>query len=177
MDNIMKNIQDWDNKYIKYCDLEKTCMGYINNIYEIKNNLTKLLGNQKKDDIVFYKSIIDNSHFYLISSLKIRKAKFIKDLNFIWIQINDCKQMDELNKSNFSSLLKDYEKMSKDIIYARENNTVLTWVKDDKIESLQMLEKDFNEIMDYHTNMIEYFNKITKLEKKFYCGKTNIIDG
>ena len=40
-----------------------------------------------------------------------------------------------------------------------------------------MLEKDFNEIMDYHTNMIEYFNKITKLEKIFYCGKTNIIDG
>jgi hypothetical protein len=26
--------------------------------------LKKLLGNQKKDDIVFYKAIIDNTHFW-----------------------------------------------------------------------------------------------------------------
>jgi len=166
----MHNIKSWEYKYVKYCDTENLCVQQIHNIYEIKNNLNKLLGNQKKDDIIFYKSIIDNSHFYLISSLKIRKAKFLKDLNQIWFQINDCKQMDELNKSNFNALLKDYEKMSKDIIYAKENNTILSWVKDDKIESLQLLENEFTEIMDYHCNMIEYLNKMTLLEKTFYCN-------
>jgi hypothetical protein len=167
----MKNIQVWEAKFNKYNEIEKTCLTNIANVFEIKNNLTKLLGNQKKDDIVFYKSIIDNSHFYLTSSMKIRKTKFIKDLNSIWFQINDCKQMDELNKSNFASLLKDYEKMSKDIIFAKENNTILTWVKDDKIESLQVLENEFNEIMDYHITTIDHFCKMSDLERLFYCGK------
>ena len=48
------------------------------------------------DDITFYKSIIDNSHFYLTNSIKIRKTKFINDLNYIWNLINNSKQMDDL---------------------------------------------------------------------------------
>ena len=175
MDNIMTNMKEWEEKFNKYCELEKKCLGYISCISEIKGNLTKLLGNQKKDDIAFYKSMIENSHFYLTSSLKIRKTKFVKDLSIIWQTIDSSREMDCLNKSNFLALLKDYEKMSKDIVYARENNTILTWVKDDKVESLQLLENDFNEVMEYHINLIEYFNKMTELEKNFYCGDKNIV--
>jgi hypothetical protein len=97
--------------------------------------------------------------------------KFLKDLNFIWSQIDERKQMDEVNKSNFMSLLKDYRKMSEDISQAKKNNTILTWVKDDKVESLQDLENDLNEVMDYHINLIEFFCSIVELEKAFYCGK------
>ena len=140
-------------------------------ISEIKNNLKKLLGNQKQDDILFYKSLIDNSYFYLSSSLKIRKMKFLKDLNFIWGQIDERKQMDEINKSNFMALLKDYRKMSEDVIQARKNNTILTWVKDDKVENLQGLENDFKEIMEYHIKLIDFFSSSVELEKAFYCGK------
>ena len=42
--------------------------------------MIKLLGNQNEDDIIFYKSIIDNSYFYLTNSLKIRKFKIMKDI-------------------------------------------------------------------------------------------------
>lgn len=171
METTDKNILDWEEKFNKYCEFENKCIANINSMNEIKNNLKKLLGNQKKDDIVFYKSIIDNSHFYLTSSLKIRKMKFLKDLNFIWSQIDERKQMDEVNKSNFMSLLKDYRKMSEDISQAKKNNTILTWVKDDKVESLQDLENDLNEVMDYHINLIEFFCSIVELEKAFYCGK------
>jgi len=173
MENITRNITIWDKNFIKYCELEKQCLGDLNSISEIKNNLTKLLGNQKKDDIIFYKSMIDNSFFYLTNSLKIKKTKFVKDLNFIWKQINSRQQMDELNKTNFSAMLKDYERMSRDIINAKENNTILTWVKDDKIENLQILEKEFNEIMDYHIDMIDYLYKMVTLEKTFYCYQEN----
>ena len=83
MDNTDKNIINWEEKFNRYCDLETKCIANIAAISEIKNNLKKLLGNQKKDDIVFYKSLIDNSHFYLLSSLKIRKIKFLKDLNYL----------------------------------------------------------------------------------------------
>jgi hypothetical protein len=171
MENTDKNILRWDEKFNKYCDLEYSCINNINSIHEIKNNLKKLLGNQEKDDIVFYKSLIDNSHFYLSSSLKIRKIKFLKDLNYIWSKIDKRKQMDEVNKSNFTTLIKDYRKMSEDVIQAKKNNTILTWVKDDKIESLQDLEKEFDEIMEYHIKLIEFFSATVELEKAFYCGK------
>jgi len=171
MENTDKNILEWEEMFNKYCELELKCVNNINGILEIKNNLKKLLGNQKKDDILFYKSLIDNSHFYLNSSLKIRKIKFLKDLNYLWSQIDERKQMDEVNKSNFMSLLKDYRKMTEDIARAKKNNTILTWVKDDKVESLQDLENDFKEVMDYHIKLIEFFTSSVELEKAFYCGK------
>ncbi len=171
MENTDKNILDWEDKFNNYCELEIKCINNINSILEIKNNLKKLLGNQKKDDLIFYKSLIDNSHFYLSSSLKIRKIKLLKDLNYIWSQIDQRKQMDEVNKSNFMALLKDYRKMAEDIAQAKNNNTMLTWVKDDKVESLQDLENDFKEIMNYHTKLIQFFASSVELEKAFYCGK------
>ena len=167
----------WEAKFINYCEIEKQCLAHLNNIYEIKQNLIKLLGKQKKDDITFYKSIIDNSYFYLTSSLKIRKTKFLKDLNTIWYEIDSFKQMDEINRGNFMALLKDYQKMADDINYAKQNNTILYWVKDDKIESLQHIEKDMNEILIYHTNIIEYLNNFIEIEKNFYCGSsTQLLD-
>jgi hypothetical protein len=171
--NTIKNITVWETKFNTYCDYEKKCIECMTSILEIKNNLTKLLGNQKKDDIIFYKSVIDNSHFYLSSSLKIRKLKLIKDLDLIWKQINTSKEMADLSKSNFMALLKDYEKMSKDIFFARENNTSLSWVKNDKVESLEMIEHDMNEAMDYHINMIDYLYSMCDLEKTFFCNPKN----
>ena len=164
-----KNIQSWESLYTNYFELEKASLKNIDHINDVKKNLLKLLGNQKKDDIIFYKSIIDNSHFYLTNSIKIRKTKFINDLNYIWNLIN-TRQMDDLTKSNFTSLLKDYDKMAKDIIYSREHNTPLNWVKNDMIESLEIIEKDMTEIMKYHLNMLEYIYKMTELEKTFYCS-------
>jgi len=58
-------------------ELKVLCASNINSIIEIKNNLKNLLGHQDKDDIIFYKSIINNSIFYLSDSLKIRKIKVL----------------------------------------------------------------------------------------------------
>lgn len=171
MEYIEKNILEWEDKFNKYCELESKCINDINSISEIKNNLNKLLGKQKGDDILFYKSLIENTYFYLSNSLKIRKIKFLRDLNFLWEQIDERKHMDEVNKVNFGALLKDYRKMSEDIVIAKKNNTILTWVKDDKVETLENLENDFTEIMDYHIKLIEFFTSGVELEKAFYCGK------
>jgi hypothetical protein len=171
MNNVEENIVKWESKFNTYLDVEITCNTLITEISEIKNNLVKLLGNQKKDDIVFYKSLIDNSFFYLTNSLKIRKMKLLKDLNYIWNLLDNKKTIEELNKTNFQSLLKDYRKMADDINQAKKNNTMLTWVKDDRIESLHEIESELDEIMDYHLKLIQFFHSSVELEKIFYCGK------
>ena len=171
MDSTDNKLLIWEEQFTKYCKYENNCIQNINFIGEIKNNLNKYLGKQKKDDILFYKSLIETSHFYLINALKIRKIKLLKDMNYLWGKIDERKTMDEVNKSNFMALLKDYRKMSEDISQAKKNNTILTWVKDDKIENLQNFENEFKEIIDYHVNLIEFFNSIVELEKTFYCGK------
>jgi len=171
MNNVEENIVKWENKFNTYLEFEIKCNVLITQISEIKNNLVKLLGNQKKDDIVFYKSLIDNSFFYLTNSLKIRKIKLLKDLNYIWNLLDNKKIVDELNKTNFQSLMKDYRKMADEINQAKKNNTMLTWVKDDRIESLQEIEGELDEIMDYHLKLIQFFHSSVELEKIFYCGK------
>jgi len=161
----------WEEQFTKYCEYENKCIADINHINEIKNNLNKYLGKQKKDDILFYKSLIETSHFYLINSLKIRKIKLLKDMNYLWAKIDERKTMDEVNKSNFMALIKDYRKISEDIMSAKNNNTILNWVKDDKVDNLHELEDEFSEIMNYHIKLIEFFLASVNLEKAFYCGK------
>jgi hypothetical protein len=171
MDSVEENITKWDLTFNTYMNIESKCLILIKNISEIKTNLKKLIGNQKKDDIVFYRSLVENSFFYLTNSLKIRKIKFLKDINYVYNNIDKSKNLEELNKSNFASFLKDYRKLADDINQAKKNSTALTWVKDDQIESLHEIEKDMNEIMNYHLNLINFFFASVELEKIFYCGK------
>ena len=164
-------IINWTKLFADYCAYEILCINNLNIIGEIKNNLKKLLGNQKKDDLIFYKAIIENSYFYLSNCLKIRKLKFLKDINYIWSCIDSSKHIDEINKNNFTTLMTDYKKIVDDINFTKKNNTILTWVKNDTVESIHDLERDISEILEYHVKLIKSLSKIIEFEKLFYHGE------
>ena len=166
-----EHIINWTKLFADYCAYEIACINNLNIIGEIKNNLKKLLGNQKKDDLIFYKAIIENSYFYLSNCLKIRKLKFLKDINYIWSCIDSSKHIDEINKNNFTTLMTDYKKIVDDINFTKKNNTILTWVKNDTVESIHDLEKDISEILEYHVKLIKSLSKIIEFEKLFYHGE------
>jgi hypothetical protein len=165
------NITHWTKLFADYCVYETLCIDHLNIICEIKNNLKKLLGNQKKDDLIFYKAIIENSYYYLSNCLKIRKLKFLKDINFIWSCIDSHKQIDNINKYNFTTLMQEYNKIVDDINFTKKNNTILTWVKNDTVESIHELERDISEILEYHVKLIKSLSKIIEYEKLFYHGE------
>lgn len=169
MESIEKIINSWDKIFKDYQDTEIKCTTYIHSILEIKNNLSKLIGNQRKDDILFYKSIIENSYYYLEKSLLVRKLKFIKDLNYIWHKIDDRKTLTELNNSNFTTLLKDFRKIVDDMYIAKLNNTSLSWVKDDTIISLEETYKEIDDILNYHLRLIASFLNNVSNEYNFFC--------
>jgi len=166
-------ISNWEASFNSYLDIELQCTNKLNQILEIKNNLTKLIGNQRNDDMLFYKSIINNSYYYYTKSLNVRKIKFIKDLSFIYTKLDDRKTFTDLNKLNFSTLLKDFSKLVDDAKIAKDNNTVLSWVKDDTIISLRETEKELDDIMKYHVNLMNSFYKSIENEANFYCGNKN----
>jgi hypothetical protein len=171
MDNIEKNIIEWLDKFNKYIETEANCIINIESIIEVRTNIDKMIHNQRKDDIQFYKSILDNSLYYLNNSLKIKKIKFTKDLNYIWNKIDERKKMDDITKTNFEYLLKDYKKVSEEIAEMKKNNNKLAWIKDETIHDLQEVEHDINGILDYHLKLIEFFHSSIEIEKVFYCGK------
>lgn len=173
MDSIEKIINSWDKIFKDYQEAEAKCNNHIHNILEIKNNLSKLIGNQRKDDILFYKSIIENSYYYLEKSLEVRKLKFIKDLNYIWHKIDDRKTLTELNNSNFATLLKDFRKVVDDMYIAKLNNTSLSWVKDDTIISLEETYKEIDDILNYHLRLIKSFQDSVMNEYSFFCVQKN----
>ena len=166
-----KNIIIWEEKFNKYLELEKECSKNINLINDVKNNLKKLLGNQKSDDLIFYKSLIENTYFYLFQSLKIRKIKLLNDLNFIWKMMDERKKCEEISSHNFNLLLQDYIKICRDNELAKKNNTSLKWVKDDNLKNINELEIMIGEVLDYHNKILEFFNSIVNMEKEFYCSK------
>ena len=170
----MKIISVWEEKFDKYLESEKKCDEFIIQIYNIKNRLTGLIGNQRKDDIIFYKAIINSSHFYLSESLKKLKFKFINDLNYIWNKMNPNKKVVELNRNIFIILIRDFQKIFDDITISRQHNTLLTWVKDDVFINLQDIEKEMNDIISYHTILINSFLVTCKNEADFYCKNKNI---
>lgn len=171
MDNVNLNIIKWNESFEKYLTSMRKCEEDINHIIEIKNNLNNLIGNQIRDDIHFYKSIITNSCFYLTNSLKIRKIKFIKDLNYLWKQVNESGKINEIESVHFNDLLKDYKKKTENIIDASNNNTNLRWVKHDKLDTVIQFENEMGEILDYHIKLIDFFALYTNLETQFYSKK------
>jgi len=175
MDNIEniseRNIIKWNEQFDKYMEIDVKCDSLIGKINEIKNNFQKLLGDQKEDDIVFYKSLIENSYHYMSSCIKVRKLKFLKDLNHIWKQMEPSKQIESLTKPNFQAIIHDYKKLSDDIMEAKRKNTSLIWVKNDKINSLNDIENDMTEILIYHLKLITFTQECLQLKKDFYCGK------
>lgn len=164
----------WEKQFNLYLNKEVECTNALSSILIIKNTLTSLIGNQRIDDIIFYKSIINSSYFYLSESLKKRKLKMINDLNYIWAKIDSKKSLNELNKGNFASLLKDFKKLIDDVIIARKHNTVLAWVKDDTIMSLLDIETEINNILNYHLRIITSFCISIKNEELFYCSNKNM---
>jgi hypothetical protein len=175
MDKVDKKIETWDNSFNRYIELECKSNLLINGIDELKNNLKKLIGNQKKDDILFYKSMLENSSFYLTNSLKIRKLKFQKDLTYIIKMIDKEKNITEVNKPNFQSLTKDYKKLVEEYYQAKKNSPVYAWIKDEKLESFSEIENDMTEIMEYHLNLMSAMYNMVKVESDFYCGPIAIL--
>lgn len=164
----------WEEKFNFYLLIETKCIEFISSMGEIKNKLTTLIGNQRTDDIIFYKSIINSSYYYFNESLKVRKLKYIKDLTYIWKKIDDKKSIVELNNSSFSSLLKDFSKLFEDIAIAKQYNTPLSWVKDDKVISVKEIEEELTDILAYHLNIISFFHTSIKNECEFYCSHKKI---
>jgi len=170
-DTCNANISNWNIIFDKYMELDQKCESLLGKLTEIKNNFHKLLGNQKEDDVNFYKTLIENSHYYMSSCVKVRKLKFVKDLNYICKQMEASKQIDSITKPNFQAIIHDYKKVSDDIQEAKKKNTVLLWVKNDKINSLDELEKEISEILNYHLKLITFTHECLQIKKDFYCGR------
>jgi hypothetical protein len=56
-----------------------------------------------------------------------------------------------------------------DMYIAKLNNTSLSWVKDDKIVSLEETYKEIDDIINYHLRLINSFLASVINEYNFFC--------
>jgi len=161
---------EWTKQFDLYKQLEQSCITDIAAIGDIKHNLKRLIGTQEEDDFLFYKVIIDNSQYYLKNSLKIRTAKFIRDLNIIHHKINGIESMEILERPSFAAILKDYQILSREVCDSRAGVTTLNWVKSNDIKSLDAINTTIDKTLRYHISLIQQLSLLCKQEKMFYCG-------
>jgi hypothetical protein len=170
MDKVDENISKWSTMFDEYLEIDNNSTILLGKINEVKNNIKKIIGKQNMDDIMFYKSMLENSHFYLSNSLKIRKIKFQKDLTNIYNIIDSTKKFDDISKPNFLLLLKDYRKIVDEYYLTKKNSSTLAWIKDEKLNNFNDIEKDMSETMMYHITLMTVMNSMIKVEQQFYCG-------
>ena len=167
-------IMKWLEQFHTYTEAEARCKAGIAELNAIKINLDRLIGRQKKDDALFYQSIIGNSYFFLENSLRIRREKFIRDLLAISTLIETFKHIKispkplSIDNSSFTAITNDIKDIYEEIERAKRNSSTLTWVKDDQISTLQEIEKDMSETLTYHIRLIEYFERLVHHELTFY---------
>lgn len=167
-------IVEWLEQFKKYTEVESRCKAGVAELNSIKINLERLIGRQKKDDALFYQSIIENSYFFLENSLRIRRSKFIRDLLAISSLIENYKHIKinpkpvNIDNSSFTAITNDIKDIYEEIERAKRNSSTLSWVKDDQISTLQEIEKDMSEALTYHIILIEYFEKLVIHELNFY---------
>jgi hypothetical protein len=165
-------ILNWENNYNNYIKIENECNIKINKIIEMKNNLLHILNNQRQDDVIFYKAIIENSCFYLTKSLKIRKIKLLNDIKTINKQLNKNEDEDDsINIDNiFTIFIKNFKKIYDEINEDIKNKTNLKWVKEDNIRDLTIVINNMMNILEYHYKILNNFTKIVDIEYNFYCN-------
>jgi hypothetical protein len=171
MDKVDENISKWSTMFDEYLEIDNNSTILLGKINEVKNNIKKIIGKQNMDDIMFYKSMLENSHFYLSNSLKIRKIKFQKDLTNIYNIIDSTKKFDDISKPNFLLLLKDYRKIVDEYYLTKKNSSTLAWIKDEKLNNFNDIEKDMLETMNYHITLMTVMNCVIKVEQQYYCGE------
>ena len=165
-----KNCKLWLSKFVEYFNFVSQCEKDIIDISNIKKDIDALIGKQGENDIIFYKGLIDNSYYFYSKSLKIRKRKMLNDLNHIYQIICKKSSIENLNRTNFETILKKYIQVKMDTSILQKNATKLTWVKSDIIEDLNHFEKEIESTLEYHMKIISYFHQCLELEKAFFCG-------
>lgn len=168
--DIEKKMEEWKKEYDSIISIIHECNTKLREIDRIRNNLTKLVGKQTDDDLKYYFSIINNSYTYFSKSLIIRQKKALKDFSEIMKKLDNNKDFTELDKTNFDSLCSVITKIHTNLKLAHENNTKLKWVKDDRIESLNMTISILDETLEYHQKIMVHFCNLLDLEEDFYCS-------
>jgi len=165
-----EQINKWISEFTKYLNYITSSNKLLNNILSIKKNIINLMGKQDDDDIIFYKGLINNSYYFYSKSLDIRKKKMLRDLNSINNIIDKNDSINEINKTNFEIIIKKYIQLRINTGVRQKNNTKLTWVKSDIIESLYQFESDMDSLLKYHIKIISFFEQCLELETIFFCG-------
>ena len=169
---IADKIERWVALFDKYVEVDHDSHNCITQLNALKVNLNQLSGSQKKDDVQFYRSIIENSHFYLVSSLRVRRAKFLCDVSAIWNALRPGSSLVSADRNIFLALTRDIARGHEEIARAHRNCTTLSWVKKDQIDTLHDLEDDLEATLLYHNGLLAYFNTLAKLEFAYYSSQS-----
>jgi hypothetical protein len=65
--------------------------------------------------------------------------------------------------------MKDYKKVV-DNESSKKQSSSLAWIKDEKLNNFNDIEKDMSETMMYHITLMTVMNSMIKVEQQFYCG-------
>ena len=113
---------------------------YLGKMIRQKNKLNDSGERQKKDDMLFYNSILKDSIYFYKKSLEIKRYKFIKDISEMNQFFNkDRFPLEDVNTTIFIEILQDYYKE-----LLMENGQDLQWIKDDNLVSLIEWKKDMS---------------------------------
>jgi len=150
-------------------DLSLSIMREYADVFENKLNLDC----QDKDDIYFYKGMIEDSYKYHFKSYSIKKKKAIFDLNeilknSIFIKKGTPLKVINIDKKTINLFEESFNKI-RDLIKEESNKkTKPIWIKDNHLERLENLTNEMIRIFKYHYEISLFFFESILREIQFY---------
>ncbi len=128
---------------------------------------------QEKDDIYFYKGMIEDSYRYHIKSFDIKKKKAIFDLNeilenSIFKKKGTPLKVVTIDKKTIVLFEESFNKIRKHITDESKNKSKPVWIKDNHLERLENLTNEMIRIFKYHYEISLFFLESVLREIQFY---------
>ena len=126
----------------------------------------------EKDDIYFYKGMIEDSYNYHIKSYDIKKKKAIFDLNdilenSIFKQKGTPLKVVNIDRKTILLFEESFNKIRKQIQDESKNKSKPIWIKDNHLERLENLTNELIRIFKYHYEVSLFFLESVHQKKDF----------
>ena len=127
----------------------------------------------EKDDIYFYKGMIEDSYNYHIKSYDIKNKKAIFDLNdilenSIFKQKGTPLKVVNIDRKTILLFEESFNKIIKQIQDESKNKSKPIWIKDNHLERLENLTNELIRIFKYHYEVSLFFLESVLREIQFY---------
>jgi len=170
MDNVyngifINNKLEWEKMFVNYITYISLIKKNIHSIKTKYNNLILIENNKKYENIVFIKYVLNSSLQYLTKIYKIKKKKFLFDINKVWKNLfkkNDL--LDRIDIKTYKKIIGAYTLLIEKNNYNDDINVNKTLKSINVDKDIINIQNSIYELLTFHNIIMKHLCIVTEIQ-------------